>query len=66
MSESELHVKIDSLICEGTGYCVRVVPEVFEIGESGLGEVLQARPPSELGAQLEEASILCPTRAITY
>jgi ferredoxin len=66
MSESELHVKIDELICEGTGYCVRIVPEVFAIGENGLGEVLQERPSSELEDQLEEASILCPTRAITY
>jgi ferredoxin len=66
MSESGFHVKIDTLICEGTGYCVRVVPEVFGIGENGLGEVLQVRPSSKVGDLLEEASILCPTRAITY
>ncbi len=66
MSDSEFHVKIDALICEGTGYCVRIEPEIFGIGNDGLGEVLVDRPTSNYGDALEEVATLCPTRAITY
>jgi len=66
MPDSEFHVKIDTLICEGTGYCVRVEPEIFGIGSDGLGEVLVDRPDSNYAEALEEAATLCPTRAITY
>ncbi|MBG00809.1 MAG: ferredoxin [Acidimicrobiaceae bacterium] len=66
MADPELHVKINSLICEGTAYCVRINPDVFGIGTDGLGEVLVDRPAPEFEDSLEEAATLCPTRAITY
>ena len=44
MSNPELHVKIDKLICQGTGYCVRLEPEIFVIGDDDLGEVLIDKP----------------------
>ena len=66
MSNPELHVKIDKLICQGTGYCVRLEPEIFGIGDDDLGEVLIEKPDAKYADVLEEASVLCPTRAITY
>ena len=66
MSDSEFHVKIDTLICEGTGYCVRIEPEIFSLGGDGLGEILVERPDPAYADALEEAATLCPTRAITY
>ncbi len=66
MSSTELHVNIDKLICQGTGYCVRLEPEIFGIGSDDLGEVLIERPDAEYADVLEEAAVLCPTRAITY
>tara|TARA_Y100001970_G_scaffold84711_1_gene106862 strand:+ start:11214 stop:11414 length:201 start_codon:yes stop_codon:yes gene_type:complete len=66
MSNPELHVKIDKLICQGTGYCVRLEPEIFVIGDDDLGEVLIEKPDAKYADVLEEAAVLCPTRAITY
>lgn len=60
-----LHVRIDAQICQGTGYCVRVAPAVFELGEE-VGLVRDQHPPSDQQPLLEEAATLCPTRAITY
>ena len=47
MSNPELHVKIDKLICQGTGYCVRLEPEIFVIGADDLGEVLVEKPDAK-------------------
>ncbi len=66
MSHSNLHVKIEKLICQGTGYCVRLEPEIFTMGNDGLGQVLVERPDESYLESLEEAATLCPTRAITY
>ena len=60
-----LHVRIDAKICQGTGYCVRVAPAVFDLGEE-VGAVLDQHPADDQQPLLEEAATLCPTRAITY
>lgn len=60
-----LHVRIDAKICQGTGYCARVAPAVFEVGEE-VGLVIDAHPAPDQEALIEEAATLCPTRAITY
>ena len=65
MSDSSLYVKIDDKICQGTGYCVRLAPHVFDV-QGGLGMVIDRHPPGEQEALLEEVATLCPTRAITY
>jgi ferredoxin len=65
VSDTELHVKIDSQLCQGTGYCVRLAANVFAL-EGQMGVVIDSHPPTELEEILEEAATLCPTRAITY
>jgi ferredoxin len=60
-----LHVKIDEQICQGTGYCARVAPLVFEAGDP-VGRVLNRHPDDDQMALVEEAATLCPIRAITY
>lgn len=58
-------VRIDDQICQGTGYCARVAPSIFSIGDE-VGAVIDQHPGSDQGELLEEAATLCPTRAITY
>lgn len=65
MTSSPLHVKIDEKLCQGTGYCVRLAPKVFDLGEE-VGIVIDAHPDASQQALLEEAATLCPTRSITY
>ena len=60
-----LHVKIDAKICQGTGYCQRLAPAVFVVGDE-VGVVIDPHPGDEHHDLLEEVATLCPTRAITY
>lgn len=66
MAKPELHVRVDPLICQGTGYCVRLAPDVFAIGDDGKAHVVERHPAAEREDLMEEAATLCPTRAITY
>jgi ferredoxin len=59
-----LHVSIDPLECACTGYCVQVVPEVFDLSGTGPTTVLDPDPPLDLLDRLREAETLCPTHAI--
>lgn len=66
MSAPKLHVHVDPLICQGTGYCERLAPDVFVVGDDYKADVRQPHPSPELLELIEEAATLCPTRAITY
>jgi ferredoxin len=59
-----LTVTIDSLVCACTGYCVEVVPAVFDLTGTGPTVVLDPHPSSGLLEDLREAENLCPTQAI--
>ena len=62
-----MKVFIDRTKCEGTGYCVRIREDVFELrdGQAALG-VEQGSPVFETAAaDLREAENLCPTGAIS-
>jgi ferredoxin len=66
MSGKHLHVVVDPLICQGTGYCVRLAPDIFAIGDDAKANVLEPHPAAEREELMEEAATLCPTRAITF
>jgi ferredoxin len=59
-----LNVSIDPLECACTGYCVQVVPEVFDLSGTGPTVILDPDPPLDLLDRLREAETLCPTHAI--
>jgi len=60
-----LRVTIDPLACARTGYCVQVMPALFELDEGGGPTVvLDPQPPLNLLGDLREAETLCPTQAI--
>ena len=66
MSDPRLHVRVDSLICQGTGYCVRLAPAVFEFGDDETAHVINPYPADDQAELMEEVATLCPTRAITH
>ena len=51
--------------CIGSGSCEMLAPEVFEVGEDGLAELLDATPGSEMESKCRSAEESCPTQAIT-
>jgi ferredoxin len=61
---TRLTVSIDSLVCACTGYCVEVVPAVFDLTGTGPTVILDPYPSLDLLEDLREAENLCPTQAI--
>lgn len=50
--------------CAGTGQCVAVAPEIFQLDEDGLSTVIaQPDTPERIGAA-NQAAQLCPMAAI--
>jgi ferredoxin len=55
---------VDWAVCEGTGYCVRMLPSVFAFDNDGMVQVNQEEAQKSGPGSLEEAEQLCPTGAI--
>lgn len=55
----------DGRRCSSLGMCESVAPEFFEIGEDGALTVLDADPPLDRRALIEEAVAACPTGALS-
>lgn len=60
-----MKIDIDFDKCIGIGSCEAVLPEVFEVSDSGQVVVLQPEPGPELADRLSEAAAACPTGAIS-
>lgn len=66
MGKEQLHVTVDHLQCQGVGYCERVAPRVFRLGDDLQSHVIDSHPPESEREVVEEAATLCPSRAIRY
>ena len=66
MGAEQLHVTVDHQQCQGVGYCERIAPHVFQLGDDDLSHVIDSHPPDDERAAVEEAATLCPSRAIRY
>ncbi len=66
MGKEQLHVTVDHQQCQGVGYCERVAPLVFRLGDDTLSHVIDSHPPESERDVVEEAATLCPSRAIRY
>ena len=58
-----MRVSIDDAACQGTGYCVRVAPDLFELA-GAVVSVKTETVPAHLEDAAREAEVLCPARAI--
>jgi ferredoxin len=63
LASSPVKVSIDTTACQGTGYCARLAPDVFEVVDS-VAVVKVAVIAPELEKIVYEAEVLCPARAI--
>jgi ferredoxin len=59
-----MRVLIDSDRCEGNAVCMKVCPEVFEVGEDDCVRLLIKEPPADLYAKVEAAVKRCPRQAL--
>jgi ferredoxin len=57
-------VSVDRTVCQSTGYCEHLLPQVFRVGAEGHAEVLREVVTEEELELAREAEDICPTRAI--
>ncbi len=57
---------IDRDRCQGHGRCALIAPEVFDVDDAGLGEVLVDPVPEAAVADVREAVLSCPESAISF
>ncbi len=60
-----MKVVIDYDLCEGNAQCMKICPEVFEVGEDDRARLLVKHPGEELRAKVEAAVRRCPRQAIS-
>jgi ferredoxin len=60
-----MRVQVDHDLCESNAVCVRLVPEVFEVGDDDRLRLRQERPPETLRARVEQAVRRCPKQALS-
>jgi len=59
-----MRVSIDYALCTGVGACEQVCPEVFQMRDDGLAEVVDPRPHETLWEAVYRAQEACPEEAI--
>ena len=57
-------VLVDRERCVGSGTCEALAPDLFEVGDDGVVEVLRADPTGDDEAARDAVSA-CPTRALS-
>jgi len=56
---------VDKDACIGCGLCESICPEVFQLNDEGISEVIVDEIPQDLIESAKEAASQCPTAAIT-
>ena len=59
-----MKVKVDPELCVATASCTSICPEIFELGDDGVAEVIVDEVPAELEDACREAAESCPVDAI--
>lgn len=59
-----MKVVVDYDLCEGNAVCMKVAPEVFEVGDDDRARVLLDNPGEDLRAKIEAAVRRCPRQAL--
>ena len=60
---SGVAVEIDEAMCIGSGNCVNIAPEIFEIDEDGIVAFEDDTPDIDQGRLIEACSV-CPVDAL--
>ncbi len=60
-----MRVAVDRDLCESNAVCMRLAPEVFEVGDDDRLRLKQERPPETMRARVEEAVRRCPKQALS-
>ena len=61
-----MKITIDRSVCQATGMCTGIAPDLFELDEDGTLHLLDPEPGQETRPAVEQAVRNCPTGAITF
>jgi ferredoxin len=59
-----MKVTVDPDLCEANGLCVLAAPEVFDLVDDDVVEILFPEPPPEMASAVTDAVIACPKQAL--
>ena len=59
-----MRVRVDRTQCGCSGYCARLVPDVFHIRDDSVARAIETDVPQRLVEAVREAATVCPTGAI--
>ena len=59
-----MKIIVDAAVCEAHGECVLAAPELFDLGETGVSQVLVDEVPQELQRKARMVEGVCPAAAI--
>lgn len=57
-------VKVDPDLCEANALCVAAAPEVFDLVDDDVVDILLPEPPPEMESAVTEAVMACPKQAL--
>lgn len=60
-----MRVTVNHDRCQANGVCMRMAPQVFQVGGDGTLHVLQEQPGADQHRTVRDAVRRCPTQAIT-
>jgi ferredoxin len=58
-------VEVDLDLCQGHAMCEVEAPHYFTVPKRGKVEILDATPPEDARAEIEQAVWACPTQALS-
>jgi ferredoxin len=59
-----MKVTVDHGLCEANALCVAAAPEVFDLVDGEVVDILLPEPPPEMESVVAEAVIACPKQAL--
>jgi ferredoxin len=59
-----MRVIVDETLCEASGFCESLAPDVFEIGDSDVVHVAEGEVPEHLEVDVRAAVDQCPKAAL--
>ena len=59
-----MKIHVDRTLCEGSGYCEQVAPDLFHVDDDGVLELLQPKVPPAHEQAAEGAVRVCPFSAL--
>ena len=60
-----IRIEVDLDLCQGHAMCELEAPDYFTVPKRGKVEILNAEPPEEDRAEVEQAVWACPTQALS-